>query len=111
MAKILTPNLSRPNATATHEALLTLSRNRDGLTRLVTTNFGRLFEEAITDKSLDIPRFQEPLLPVPKSRWDGLVYLHGRLPDELAHGGLDHLVVSSGDFGLAYLTVFNDNYS
>ena len=53
LAEILTPNITTPNATATHEALLTLSWNRDdGRTRLVTTNFDRLFEKVITDKVL-----------------------------------------------------------
>ena len=105
LAEILTPDLSTPNATATHEALLTLSKNREGRTRLVTTNFDRLFEEVIAakDKALTIERFQAPLLPVPKSRWDGLVYLHGLLSTAPTASELDRLVVSSGDFGLAYL--------
>lgn len=104
VAEILTPNLGAPNATATHEALLTLGRNREGRTRLVTTNFDRLFEEVITKKDLDVERIQAPLLPVPKSRWNGLVYLHGRLPTNANDENLDHLILSSGDFGLAYLT-------
>ena len=104
LAKILTPALATPNATAAHEALLTLGRNGDGQTRLITTNYDRLFEKAIADKGLDISRHQAPLLPVPNNRWDGLVYLHGRLPDNPAHGDLDDLIVSSGDFGRAYLT-------
>ena len=53
LAKILTPDPEKKNATATHDALLTLSRNRDGRTRLVTTNFDRLFEKVITDKKLN----------------------------------------------------------
>ena len=105
LAEILTPSVTTRNATATHEALLTLSRNHDGRTRLVTTNFDRLFEKAIADKGLvDLSRCQAPLLPVPKQRWDGLVYLHGRLPDTPADKDLDDLVISSGDFGRAYLT-------
>ena len=105
LAEILTPSVTTRNATATHEALLTLSRNHDGRTRLVTTNFDRLFEKAIADKGLvDLSRYQAPLLPVPKQRWDGLVYLHGRLPDTPADKDLDDLVISSGDFGRAYLT-------
>ena len=103
LAKILTPNLGAPNATTTHEALLTLSRNREGRTRLVTTNFDRLFEEAIARTHFDVERFQAPMLPIPKSRWDGLVYLHGLLSEEPSAQELDRLVVSSGDFGLAYL--------
>ena len=104
LATILTPNLTAPNATATHEALLTLAQNREGRTRLITTNFDRLFEEVRAAKSLSFPDFKAPLLPVPKTRWDGLVYLHGLLPVTATAGDLDRLVVSSGDFGLAYLT-------
>ena len=104
LAKILTPDLSAANAMATHEALLTLGKCRNGQTRLITTNFDRLFEEVIAAKSLPIERFQAPLLPVPKNRWDGLVYLHGLLSAVPTASELDRLVASSGDFGLAYLT-------
>ncbi|MEN1993302.1 MULTISPECIES: anti-phage defense-associated sirtuin Dsr1 [Stenotrophomonas] len=104
LAGILTPDLSAPNAIATHDALLTLAKCRNGHTRLITTNFDRLFEEVIAAKSLPIQRFQAPLLPVPKNRWDGLVYLHGLLGATSTASELDRLVVSSGDFGLAYLT-------
>lgn len=102
---ILKPDFSASGATATHEALLTLARNRQGRLRLITTNFDRLFEEVIKEKDLSVSIFKAPLLPVPKNRWDGgLVYLHGLLPDDPDQGDLDQLVVSSGDFGLAYLT-------
>lgn len=104
LADILTPNLNAPNATATHEALLTLGKCRNGHTRVITTNFDCIFEAVITAKSLPIERFQAPLLPLPKNRWDGLVYLHGLLSDAPTQRELDRLVVSSGDFGLAYLT-------
>ena len=105
LAKILTPATPiAPAATVTHEALLTLGKNREGRTRLVTTNFDRLFEEVIASKALNIERFQAPLLPTPKKRWDGLVYLHGLLSAKPSKSELDRLVVSSGDFGLAYLT-------
>src|SRR5438128_1836843 len=40
---ILSPDVTRRNATATHEAILTLAHKRDGGCRLVTTNFDRLF--------------------------------------------------------------------
>ena len=78
LAKILTPpNFDTQNATAAHEALLTLGRNSDGQTWLITTNFDRLFEKVIADKGLCISRHQAPQLPVVKNRWNGLVYLHG----------------------------------
>jgi hypothetical protein len=104
LAGILTPDLGAQNATSTHEALLTLGKSREGRSRIITTNFDRLFEEVIAAKSLPIERFQAPLLPVPKNCWDGLVYLHGLLSDAPTASELDRLVVSSGDFGLAYLT-------
>ncbi|MDX9834376.1 MAG: anti-phage defense-associated sirtuin Dsr1 [Desulfobulbus sp.] len=104
LAGILTPDLTARNATATHEALLTLGKDREGHTRLITTNFDRLFEKVITVNSLAVERFQAPLLPVPKNRWDGLVYLHGLLSKAPTVSELDRLVISSGDFGLAYLT-------
>jgi hypothetical protein len=103
LAEILKPDLSLPNVTATHEALLTLGKNRDGKFRLITTNFDRLFEEVISAKGLTINCFQAPLLRVPKNRWDGLVYLHGLLSVAPTASELNDLVVSSGDFGLAYL--------
>lgn len=104
LVEILDPDLSSPNATATHHALLTLAESRERRTRLITTNFDRLFEHAIAMRQPAAERFQAPLLPVPKSRWNGLVYLHGLLPEHPAENNLDNLVVSSGDFGLAYLT-------
>lgn len=104
IAEILTPDLTDPNAMATHEALLVLARNRKGKIRLITTNFDRLFEEVRNAKSLSFEEFKAPLLPVPKNLWDGLVYLHGLLPETPSTSDLDRLVISSGDFGLAYLT-------
>ena len=104
LAKILTPNLDVRNATATHEALLILGRDRKGRTRLITTNFDRLFEEVIGKTSRKVESFRAPLFPVPKKRWDGLVYLHGLLTENPSESDLERLVVSSGDFGLAYLT-------
>ncbi len=45
------------------------------------------------------------MLPIPKnSRWNGLVYLHGLLPENADDSALNRLVLTSGDFGLAYLT-------
>lgn len=102
--QILTPNFSIPNATATHEALLSLGRHREGKLRLITTNFDRVFEKVLNDSGQSAKRHIAPNLPLYKNRWEGLVYLHGLLPKELANGcDLDHLVLSSGDFGLAYI--------
>lgn len=51
------------------------------------------------------PAYPAPMLPIPKSsRWDGLVFLHGLLPESEDDAALHRLVATSGDFGLAYLT-------
>ena len=109
------------NRDTAHESLLTLSKNRKGTSmQLVTTNFDLLFEEtivrlykkAVTNKQQQVKRFQAPLLPIPNKQWNGLVYLHGLLPEDPTPGELpkdstselNNLVISSGDFGLAYLT-------
>ena len=104
LAKILNSDTSHANTTATHRALLTLSTSHEEQTRLITTNFDRLFERVVTNDQVSMNRYQAPSLPVPKNRWDGLVYLHGLLPEEPIGETLDDLVLSSGDFGRAYLT-------
>ncbi|MEO5955634.1 MAG: anti-phage defense-associated sirtuin Dsr1 [Nitrospiraceae bacterium] len=100
--EILTPkSFSDPTSTATHQALLTLAKCQDDSVRLVTTNFDRIFLQVAPS----LHSYAAPLLPVPKkSRWNGLVYLHGLLPENNDATALNNLVVSSGDFGLAYLT-------
>ncbi len=103
IAELLQPNFSKPKATATHRALLQLAKTKDKKTRLITTNFDRIFHKVSEEENLSFPSYQAPLLPVPKNRWDGLVYLHGLLPDDFEKDQLDNLVISSGDFGLAYL--------
>lgn len=105
LAKALRPRLRRKGATDTHAALLLLARTREGSFRLVTTNFDRVFEEVAKRTKAGISVYTAPMLPVPKnSRWNGLVHLHGMLPAKPDKIALDRLVVTSGDFGLAYLT-------
>ncbi len=105
LASILKPNLDKDNATRTHEALLQLATDRNNKVRLVTTNFDRIFQYIVENQESYIPGFSAPLLPIPKpSRWHGVVYLHGLLPDIADETELNRLVLTSGDFGLAYLT-------
>jgi hypothetical protein len=105
LAEALKPNLENKGATTTHAALLDLARSRDGAMRLVTTNFDRIFNHLISHHKLSITEHNAPCLPIPKnSRWNGLVYLHGLLPTEIEEHALNQLVITSGDFGLAYLT-------
>jgi hypothetical protein len=104
IAELLKPDYLASKATQTHLALLRLANTSENKIRLITTNFDRIFKKVAKDESLTINDFTAPLLPIPKNRWDGLIYLHGLLPEKAKGADLDHLVVSSGDFGLAYLT-------
>lgn len=105
LAQALQPKLRRKGATDTHAALLQLARSREGALRLVTTNFDRIFEHVAKRSKQSCSAYVAPMLPIPKnSRWNGLVYLHGLLPIKPDDSALHRLVLTSGDFGLAYLT-------
>lgn len=85
-----------------HRALLELSRIRSGQPRLVTTNFDRLFEKAEEGLQSSAP----PRLPDPRRPADfhGIIHLHGAV--NLTNDGAEHdeFVLSSGEFGHAYLS-------
>jgi hypothetical protein len=84
----------------THKALLKLATSRDGICRLVTTNFDRAFE-IVNENNILID--SAPRLPVPKiGAWSSIVHLHGRISDADPDG--KSLVITSADFGAAYLT-------
>jgi hypothetical protein len=102
---LLEPDCVRPHATSVHEALLRLANRSGAAPGVVTTNYDRLFEQAAKRLSIDLPGHYAPALPLPRpGRWDGLVYLHGRLPEVPREQDLAALVLTSGDFGRAYLT-------
>lgn len=96
-----------PTDTTIHKALLRLStlRRFAGL-RLVTTNFDTYFEAADASLRPGIDLHSSPLLPIPKNdttaSWRSVVHLHGRL--EQPPGTNENLVLTSADFGRAYLT-------
>ena len=86
-----------------HRALLDISRGPDGRHRLITTNFDRLFQKA----NSRLRSYAPPHLPDLRRRdsFDGVVHLHGLLPSPKARQFADllGLVLTSGDFGRAYL--------
>lgn len=103
--KALRPNLKKPNALETHKAILRLSKNKDNKIRLVTTNFDKLFQKAAQEERIKLPYCKAPLLLLPKKgQWEGITYLHGLLPTPRNDKDLLNLVLTSGDFGRAYLT-------
>ncbi|MFC5051070.1 SIR2 family protein [Rubritalea spongiae] len=105
LASSLEPRWGKDGAKDTHSALLKLACDAEGKTRLVTTNFDRIFEQVIKKEKLEVPSCPAPYLPIPKkSMWNGVVYLHGLLAKkEPSLEELNRLVVTSGDFGKAYL--------
>ncbi len=86
-----------------HSTILELATSINGV-RLVTTNFDNLFELAKNNLTIDqdIEIFHAPLIPQQATpyRWSGIVKLHGSLDQKRDNG----IVLSSGDFGKAYLT-------
>ncbi|WP_171958262.1 SIR2 family protein [Stenotrophomonas maltophilia] len=98
---------AEPKHLEMHKAIIRLARLRrsEGL-RLVTTNYDHFFELASSDQSIPTQYHSAPVLPVPRSdvgdSWKSIVYLHGRLEDPVTGNG--HLVLTSADFGKAYLT-------
>lgn len=95
----------RDASTEQHAILLRLSRSAGGRTQIVTTNFDRLFERV--DSSLAGTAIVAPALPdlSQGEPLEGIVYLHGRrrTSSDIPSGRTAPLILSSGDFGRAYL--------
>ncbi|MCZ4109310.1 SIR2 family protein [Brevundimonas diminuta] len=88
---------------ANHAALLELSRDAEGTIRLVTTNFDTLFERAWT-RNGKAPSYAGAAMPQPKTAGcEGILHLHGRLKDEGQDLPDTDLVLTSAEFGDAYL--------
>lgn len=86
-----------------HAALLELSRDAESNIRLVTTNFDTLFERAWPRQGT-APSFAGPAMPQPKTAGcAGVLHLHGRLADESLRLAETELVLTSAEFGDAYL--------
>lgn len=85
-----------------HEILLDLATSKEGITKLVTTNFDRLFD----DCGRRLETWQPPRLPdlaIP-SDLKGIVYLHGRANEDYDGSEGHGFVLSSAEFGRAYLS-------
>lgn len=84
-----------------HQILLDLSTSRSGKVRLVTTNFDLLFEAC----NAELPSFGPPDFLDPKAiNFGGIIHLHGRAArDYDGPRASEEFVVSSADFGRAYL--------
>ena len=84
-----------------HKTILDLSSDANGNPRVITTNFDLLFETA----RKGLKKYAAPELPdfTAIQKFEGIVYLHGRLP---AKGSAEaFIILSSSDFGRAYLSL------
>jgi hypothetical protein len=100
--KLLTPE---PGLTAPdHLNLLRLSRDAEGRVRLLTTNFDPLFECAAHADGQAVPSHAGKAIPRPGTPDDhGILHLHGRIAYGLRNVPQSELILTSADFGDAYL--------
>lgn len=83
-----------------HELVLDLAGRKTGAVRLVTTNFDRLFE----DCDPNVISIGPAHLPDPKrAELNAVIHLHGRVDTDYKGSDVEGFVLSSGDFGRAYL--------
>lgn len=85
-----------------HKILLDLATSKEGITKLVTTNFDRLFD----DCERQLETWQPPRLPdlAKPNDLKGVVYLHGRAMEDYDGSEEQGFVLSSAEFGRAYLS-------
>ncbi len=81
--------------------MLRLARLKFGQTRLITTNFDILFESC-DKKLLARTRSNLPRIQFTDNNW-GIVHLHGKVNDDYSGPDHDGFVLSSAEFGDAYL--------
>jgi hypothetical protein len=102
VADLLTPpDVAFPD----HLALLQLSRDGDGRPRLLTTNFDTLFERAARAGGMtNVPSYAGVSIPRAGGERDyGILHLHGRIADDELSLEPTDLILTSADFGEAYL--------
>lgn len=93
---------------AHHHTILKLSRSLDNRPTVITTNFDTMLEKALWDVE-GLERAQELSfagqdLPSPGSTdFGGIIHLHGRIADEQIGLKQTPLVVTSADYGDAYM--------
>jgi hypothetical protein len=101
-AKLLTASMEID--VSNHLGLLQLSRDAEGRHRLLTTNFDTLFERAALTGGLEVPSHALKSMPKPGGDRDfGILHLHGRIGDSTLALSETDLVLTSADFGDAYL--------
>jgi NAD-dependent SIR2 family protein deacetylase len=88
-----------------HLALIELSRDAEGRNRILTTNFDTLFERAWLQRGQGpIESHASAAMPQPRTAaCTGVLHIHGRIADERLQLSETELVLTSAEFGDAYL--------
>lgn len=91
-----------------HRTILRLSRDLDNRISVVTTNFDTLLERAavkeFTNDEIANISFAGQSIPAPGSAaFSGIIHIHGRLADRALELESTPLVLSSADYGDAYM--------
>ncbi len=89
-----------------HETVLRLSRDLNNRTLVVTTNFDTLLEHAMAQPPAEVREqsFAGQALPAPGGvDFEGIIHLHGRLDDLALDLAATPLVLTSADYGDAYM--------
>lgn len=102
-------NVKLKGSLNTQQAILKLSCNKDNCLHLITTNYDNLFSKAAQKIKPTLPllatEYYPPFLPLSYgTEWNGIVYLHGNLDNSSKLSNYDSIILTSSDFGKAYLT-------
>ena len=93
-AHILSGSCLKHNAL--HEAIVDLFDSPDNI-KIVTTNYDQMFEQVLEEKSVTVPIYNSPALPLGNDI-SGIVHIHGNVSNA------KYMVLTDEDFGRAYLT-------
>ncbi len=98
---LVAPSCTLPD----HLAIIQLSRDSEGRPKLLTTNFDTLFERAAAAAGFtEVPSHAGKSIPKPGGERDfGILHIHGRNADASLRLTQSDLVLTSADFGDAYL--------
>lgn len=92
-------------APISHQDILQISRDAFGRPRVVTTNFDTIFERTWKKGRADLPISSSGpgLASVGSPEFHGIMHLHGRASDDRLRLTASNLILTSSDFGEAYL--------
>ncbi|WP_035584305.1 SIR2 family protein [Halomonas sp. TG39a] len=91
-----------------HHTILKLSRNLNNQPLIITTNFDTLLEQALSEQEdpeqiISLSFAGQDLPPPGNANFGGIIHLHGRIENEELGLSATPLVMTSSDYGEAYM--------